>query len=78
MARYITAWGKTKTIRQWSMDDRCKVCCDTLRARLNKGWGFRRAMETPPQRAGRKPSRPKASNVNIVEQVMENVKLDHR
>ena len=45
-----TAFGKTKTLRQWAEDPRCKVNLPTLKRRTRIGWAVERAMTTPPIR----------------------------
>ena len=36
--RFITAFGETKTMMQWSEDNRCKVSYDTFKVRIKLGW----------------------------------------
>lgn len=44
----FTYKGKTKTVREWSKDSRCKVRLSTLRARLLRSkWDIARALITP-------------------------------
>jgi hypothetical protein len=33
---YVTAWGETKTVNEWSKDARCKVTRATLTCRLRR------------------------------------------
>lgn len=46
----LTAWGETKSRKDWLDDSRCLVKIDSLRDRLNKGWNAEKAMGTPPSR----------------------------
>ncbi len=41
--------GETKSIHQWSLDERCAVGHDTLRRRLKSGWDFDKSLLTPPE-----------------------------
>lgn len=34
----ITAWGETKSIDEWTTDQRCKAKYATIRLRIVKGW----------------------------------------
>lgn len=45
--RMLQAFGETKTMAQWSRDDRCKVSYHLLVNRLVYGWDTVRAMSTP-------------------------------
>jgi hypothetical protein len=45
----LTAWGDVKTLREWSLDERCVVSADVLRSRYEKGWEPERAIITPPK-----------------------------
>lgn len=46
--RFVTAFGETKTVEEWSRDDRCQVTATALRRRLFQlGWEAHRALETP-------------------------------
>lgn len=44
---YFTYAGETKTLAEWSRDDRCVVCYHTLTTRLHRGWSFEDALLTP-------------------------------
>ena len=49
---WVTAWGETKTVLEWSRDPRCKVKTNTLYARLapkkrKKNWKPEDAISTP-------------------------------
>src|SRR5580765_1025660 len=47
--RFLTAFGETKTIIEWSKDDRCKVNYVTLNSRINQSkWNHEQAISTPP------------------------------
>jgi hypothetical protein len=47
--RLVIAWGQTKSVIEWSEDDRCQVSYDTLWARLMKGgWDVEKALICPP------------------------------
>ncbi len=41
---FFTVFGETKTVAQWSRDERCKVTYDVLCYRINKGWDEELAM----------------------------------
>lgn len=45
---FYTAWGETKTAKDWEQDSRCKVAKSTFMRRYRKGWPFEVAVETPP------------------------------
>lgn len=45
--RKYKAFGKIKTIRDWSNDNNCKVDYSTLHSRLDQGWDIRKALTTP-------------------------------
>ncbi|MBS1712776.1 MAG: hypothetical protein JST30_00415 [Armatimonadetes bacterium] len=34
----LTAWGETKTLREWSLDPRCTVRLSMIELRLSRGW----------------------------------------
>lgn len=44
---FITAFGETKTCKEWSQDSRCVVGESTLRVRLFRGIAFEEALSTP-------------------------------
>lgn len=44
---WITAFGETKTIADWTMDSRCTVNGSTISRRINKGWSSEAAILTP-------------------------------
>lgn len=47
---FVTAFGETRTIKQWSRDPRCKVKYEGLRVRIKKfGWDAERAIASPKQ-----------------------------
>lgn len=47
----LTAFGETKTLVEWSEDDRCVVCYGTLSTRINKlKWNPKEAITTPSQK----------------------------
>jgi len=46
-ARWITAFGETKRLQDWSRDSRCVVSIGTLIARLRYGWDFEKALTSP-------------------------------
>lgn len=48
--RYLTAWGETKTLVEWSEDPRCGISKGALANRLHAGWSEEEAVTTPPQR----------------------------
>lgn len=43
----INYLDEVKTIKEWSLDIRCKSTRNKLYIRLKRGWGFQRAFETP-------------------------------
>ena len=43
---YLTAFGETKTILDWSADPRCAVSYHTLHSRLRRGWAHARSIST--------------------------------
>ena len=45
--RWISAFGQSKTIAQWSRDERCSVSAEALNWRLSNGWEAERAILTP-------------------------------
>ncbi len=45
--RHLTAFGETKTAREWSRDLRCKVTVCSLLHRINRGWTHEAAISTP-------------------------------
>lgn len=45
----LTAFGETKTLREWTLDTRCRVSYGTLHSRLYScGWASEKAIATPP------------------------------
>lgn len=46
-SRQITAWGETKSIIEWSEDERCKIGYSGLKIRLSKDWSIEKAISTP-------------------------------
>lgn len=46
--RFIEAFGETKSVGDWSRDERCKVDIKCLQDRLKKGWDGETAISTPP------------------------------
>lgn len=41
-------WGQSKTLSQWSRDERCKVAYETLKTRfITYGWPLEKAITTP-------------------------------
>jgi len=50
----ITAFGETKTLAQWSEDDRCKVAVRTLWKRLSMGWDAEESISSRANQSGRK------------------------
>lgn len=44
----IQAFGETKTITEWSKDDRCKANLNTLYYRMKTGWDAESAISSPP------------------------------
>ena len=46
---FVTAFGETKTLSQWSRDSRCAVNHQALGARIRKGWNPELAITTLPQ-----------------------------
>jgi hypothetical protein len=47
--RFLTAFGETKTVADWSEDPRCPVGYWTLFSRLQLGWSAKEAISTPRQ-----------------------------
>ena len=47
-----TAFGETKTLREWAKDPRCLISSRTLRYRLEKGWEPVLSLTTPALRQG--------------------------
>lgn len=45
---WIEAFGETKTIADWLIDDRCKAKRHNIVQRLRKGWDDEKAITTPP------------------------------
>lgn len=45
--RRFTAFGESKTVPEWSRDDRCNVNSSTLWARLTRGWNVELAIRQP-------------------------------
>lgn len=41
------AFGETKTLIEWSEDDRCAVGYKTLKTRIRRGWGIERSLTCP-------------------------------
>lgn len=47
---FLTAFGETKTMKQWSEDDRCVVSYVTLKHRISRSkWPHEAALTTPPR-----------------------------
>ncbi len=46
-SRIVSAWGISKCVAAWAEDQRCVVTCETLRARLDRGWLPETAITTP-------------------------------
>ncbi len=42
--RYITIFGETKSVIQWSLDESCEVCYSTLSRRINEGWNLEKVL----------------------------------
>jgi len=56
-SQWVTAFGDTKTIAQWSEDSRCVVAQRTLGRRIKKfGWRPELAITTPATKGMRRPS----------------------
>jgi len=51
---FLTAFGETKTIMQWSEDERCQVAYNTLSARIRKGWNTELAIVSSSRGSSRK------------------------
>lgn len=45
--KWLTLWGETKIVNDWSTDSRCVVCPGTFKGRLRDGWPPESAMTTP-------------------------------
>jgi hypothetical protein len=45
--RYMTAFGETKSRREWSQDPRCRVSYTALKKRTYRGWDDENAISTP-------------------------------
>lgn len=45
--RYLTAWGETKLLVEWSEDPRCGIPKSVLATRLWQGWSEEEAVMTP-------------------------------
>lgn len=52
MARKIRAFGEEKCIRDWSIDERCKVSYSTLRYRIKQNMAVEQAITLPLQNVG--------------------------
>jgi hypothetical protein len=50
--RYVTAFGETKGVSEWSKDPRCTVRDFTISRRLDKGWRPEDAISGPPTNPG--------------------------
>lgn len=50
MKRYVSIYGESKTIAEWSRDPRCGVSYASLRERIGRGMDPADAMETPSNR----------------------------
>jgi hypothetical protein len=48
-ARYLTAFGETKLLIEWSTDIRCRTSCSNLGQRIRKGWANEAAISTQTQ-----------------------------
>lgn len=46
----VTAFGETKTITDWSRDNRCTVNLNTFKTRILCGWNPEVALTNPPRR----------------------------
>jgi hypothetical protein len=44
--RFLTAFGETKTLEEWTEDERCRVHRETIRRRLARGWADEDAIST--------------------------------
>lgn len=45
--RIVKAFGESKTLAEWSRDERCRVAYATLKRRLNGGWSATAAISKP-------------------------------
>lgn len=45
----LTAWGETKTAREWGRDTRCSITRQSLLSRLDHGWHPEDAISYPPR-----------------------------
>lgn len=46
----ITAFGETKTARDWTMDSRCSIQRKALTSRIRRGWNPEQAITDPQMR----------------------------
>lgn len=44
--QFITAFGETKNLTEWTSDPRCKVSAHCLRNRIRRGWNGEYALTT--------------------------------
>jgi hypothetical protein len=51
-ARYLTAFGETKTAMEWGDDPRSAVDGESISRRVHKGWSHEDAITTPPRKGG--------------------------
>lgn len=45
--RKFSVFGETKSLWYWSKDKRCAVSLETLRSRIDNGWGIEKSITTP-------------------------------
>lgn len=82
---FVTAWGETKSISEWSDDSRCTVTLRTLRDRLSgrrcgKKWIPEHAISLPPTKGGLKSSDDylgSDSSIKTIYEVRELTKRDN-
>lgn len=53
-SRWLTAWGETKTLHDWSRDPRCRVSFDCLMGRFGLGWAAKDALTKPSRKRPRR------------------------
>lgn len=70
--QYVTAWGETKNLQQWSQDERCRVSRTALLYRLSEGIAPETAMTTPP--ATTRPSTLSPEEAKIIRDHCESTK----
>lgn len=52
-----TAFGESKSLKEWAKDPRCKVCFSTLLSRVTKyRWPIERAITEPKRKSGGRPA----------------------